>query len=983
MSDASESVAKPQRVSYIVHVISHVRWPREGLNDAGATRLHWVSLIDNLLALCEADARYRSFMFDGASILVEDYLALRPDRFDEVERAVADGHLLIGPWYTQPASFLCGGEALLRNLSIGMATARVFGNVMAVGYLPAGMGQIGQMPQILRGFGIEAAAITHGLNDEPSELFWDAPDGSRVLLAHLREGYGALSRLPNAATDQSAAIGRLRDRLAPHVQTGHLAIFDGGEGRSPLVALPDAIGAANATLADTLFHSTLVAYLEAIRGEIQADPPSLPIVRGELRSTARQALGVGRLSARGWLKQRNQTVEMLLTRWVEPFAAWAELIDAQPELPPLRLARPRSAIGRAWRLLLENQTADSLGGAVIDAVADEIGARFDGVERLGEALVDGALRALADNIDTTTLADTSDRALIVFNPGSAARTDLVDTWINLPAQFAHGLVMRDEAGNPIDFTTSAPTGSPDLNRLVVDRAGLEGARPAIENGRLLTYAIRDVARTTADNRLVVIVTVADDDPSPHAVAAFLLILDEVNANGAISEIDLRFRRAESCHLRFVANDVPPLGYALYRLVLPNADTPKQHTTTALAIQNVWLRATLDSGAATITLTDRMRGLSYRGLLDLRCEGDSGDAYNFNPIGRAIQINQRIEGTINQSAEAYAEKLAYRVVLTLDPAPEMNPPAGSAATATTELAIDVVLTLLRDVPRLDVAITVHNPLANHRVRVRLPTPFSATEAQFDGAFEIVTRPIADWPPISPPEGWAETPLGTVPTGAFVAVFAPEPPRDLLSGDESFALVRPGLLVANRGLPETEVYPNEIGNAEIAVTVLRSVGSLRRAELLTRAKTFGTDIPMPGLAMLGDHTAELSILTSDSGAHGYAEARAFSEGSLRAVLTGAHPGDMPPSGALISASVTEFVISAAKLPEDAGRDGLIVRGYNSGREPIRVTLTPWRRFAHVEAVRLDESATGGRLATEADGSISFNAAGSRILTFWFHD
>lgn len=88
-------------------------------------------------------------------------------------------------------------------------------------------------------------------------------------------------------------------------------------------------------------------------------------------------------------------------------------------------------------------------------------------------------------------------------------------------------------------------------------------------------------------------------------------------------------------------------------------------------------------------------------------------------------------------------------------------------------------------------------------------------------------------------------------------------------------------------------------------------------------------------------------------------------------------------VVNSSDHKFVITAAKLPHDSERSGMIVRGYNVSSEPLWVTLTPWRAFSSVDVVTLDETPTGGRLAIERSGAIQFKAAPFRLLTFWFHD
>jgi hypothetical protein len=77
---------------------------------------------------------------------------------------------------------------------------------------------------------------------------------------------------------------------------------------------------------------------------------------------------------------------------------------------------------------------------------------------------------------------------------------------------------------------------------------------------------------------------------------------------------------------------------------------------------------------------------------------------------------------------------------------------------------------------------------------------------------------------------------------------------------------------------------------------------------------------------------------------------------------------------------FQITAVKLPDDGG-SGLIVRGFNPNTEPCEVQLRPCQAFASADVVTAVESPTGGTLPAERDGTISFVAAGKRLLTFRF--
>ncbi|NTW36940.1 MAG: hypothetical protein HGB17_12590 [Syntrophobacteraceae bacterium] len=96
---------------------------------------------------------------EGLSASLEDYLQVRPEREAELRGYIEAGRILVGPWYILPDEFLVSPEATIRNLLEGDRVTRRFGPKMRVGYLPDTFGHIGQMAQILRGFGIDAACV--------------------------------------------------------------------------------------------------------------------------------------------------------------------------------------------------------------------------------------------------------------------------------------------------------------------------------------------------------------------------------------------------------------------------------------------------------------------------------------------------------------------------------------------------------------------------------------------------------------------------------------------------------------------------------------------------------------------------------------------------------------------------------------------------------------------------------------------------------
>ncbi|MCX7003820.1 MAG: hypothetical protein NTV22_11180, partial [bacterium] len=177
-----------------VFVCSNTHWDREWHTPFSVFQMRLLQLFDQLTALLLRDPAYRCYNFDGQTIVLEDFLDFRPEMADTLRALVAQGRITVGPWYVLPDEFIAGDEALVRNLLLGTQQAGAFGACSRTGYLPDMFGHIAQMPQLLRGFGIDNAILWRGISDAtlPNEFVWQAPDGSRVLTHRINErvGYG-------------------------------------------------------------------------------------------------------------------------------------------------------------------------------------------------------------------------------------------------------------------------------------------------------------------------------------------------------------------------------------------------------------------------------------------------------------------------------------------------------------------------------------------------------------------------------------------------------------------------------------------------------------------------------------------------------------------------------------------------------------------------------------------------------------------------
>lgn len=981
---------------YTLYLVSHTHWDREWYLTFQQFRLKLVHLIDGLLDEMEASHQFRFFMLDGQTIVLDDYLHMRPEREETIRTFVRNGRIVIGPWHILPDEFLVSPEATVRNLLQGERTCRRFGPRMRVGYIPDPFGHIGQMPQILRGFGIQAAAFRRGLSDEPAELWWEAPDGSRVFVAYLRDGYDNAASLPTGNHEKFVAeVRRLRDSLAPHTATPHILLMHGTDHMEPPPDTPQAIAAAEGKLdGDHLIHATLTDYLTAVQGALLGK--HIPTVLGELRSPKRHHLLPGVLSTRMWIKQRNHACETLLEKWAEPFSTWAEILACMPPEPKnaphngytqaARIAHPAPILEQTWRLLMENHPHDSICGCSIDQVHNEMKVRFDQVEQIGEEITKQSLKTLAAAIDTrlNQPADESaltESALVVFNPSSFQRTDIVHATIELPPH-AGAFDLLDETGTALPYQELG-LGSHEIANFTLDAAGLRSIFGSIHDGRAAGMSIIDIQVRRGDAE-VIIDAILDEGDRPN-LKAWEAGLKEVNAalaDPSVTTYRVRARSAAAARILLVAPHVPPLGWktftihprpagkgtparipSLARLLFPLAKLPvvqrlasrPRRTRPPYRIENDLLTVEAQKDG-TLTLTDKTTGAVYHGLNRFLDGGDCGDEYNYAPPAADRLVEARLKVVRIEGGP-----IQQRMTLTLDlPTPAaLAPDRKSRSRERAVTRIISTVTLTRGIPRLEIHTEVENRARDHRLRVHFAAPFAAAEGWHDGHYEVVRRPVGV--PVFD-ETWVEQPRPEVPQRAFT---------DVSDGQQ-------GLMVANRGLPEVEVLKRPDGNAEIALTLLRCVGWLSRDDFSTRRGHAGPMLETPGAQMPGSWAFDYAVIPHAGGwRQAFEQAYAF-DAPLRSAVTGLHAGPLTASGSFVETSPRTFLVSAVK--QTADRRGWLVRGYNLGNEDIYVTLKPWQSFKRVERADLSEQKIED-LKPEADGSVILPARKHEILSVVF--
>ena len=79
-----------------IHIVSHTHWDREWYRSFQSFRLKLVHLVDGLLDLLEKDPHFKYFMLDGQTIVLDDYLAMRPEKEVLLRKHIQKGRIVIG-----------------------------------------------------------------------------------------------------------------------------------------------------------------------------------------------------------------------------------------------------------------------------------------------------------------------------------------------------------------------------------------------------------------------------------------------------------------------------------------------------------------------------------------------------------------------------------------------------------------------------------------------------------------------------------------------------------------------------------------------------------------------------------------------------------------------------------------------------------------------------------------------------------------------
>lgn len=680
-----------------LYVISHTHWDREWYAPFETYRRRLVHLIDELIEQMEINDDYKFFHLDGQTIVLNDYLEMRPQNKHRLEKLIKDGRIIIGPWYVMPDEFLVSGESLVRNLQKGIKICNSFGvEAMKNGYVTDIFGHNSQFPQILKGFNIEHATLFRGMGAYEKDLFiWESDDGSRVLTFKLDcdRSYSNFYfgiRYPFVGYEKQdhpyepRAVKRKMQELIEYSKkvavTDNILMMDGCDHVEIEPQLPEIIKIISEMKDVNIKHATIHEFQE----EQQRHAHKCDVIKGELYSVAKKGLNElllkNVLSSTVHLKQMNDKCERLLTRWVEPFDVLEKIIGYKDD------DFNKEFIEKAWDYVLQNHPHDSICGCSISDVHRTNEYRFKHALEIIDAFMKESSKKIVNSINTKSL--NGQNAVTIFNltPNEIKEVALIE--IKFFNKSTGCFNLFDEKGNEIEYQ-------------------IINVEKSVVNMELSTRRLPDQ------------------------------IFEDIYTIAISLNVPLMGFTSYGIHeSETIQND--PLKYTYESLAIP-----KKHNTSMRLSHNSWDNGVLIitvNNNGTLNIIDKKSGKHYNELLIFESSGDIGDGWNYvKPVNDKVLLSNAFE---SQFAVLSDGPLAVVIQITT----EMLIPENydnmtlKRSSINIKTKVETTITILKDNARIDFKTEIKNEAIDHRLRVMFQTFAKTDSFNATTPFSFVSRKI---------------------------------------------------------------------------------------------------------------------------------------------------------------------------------------------------------------------------------------------------
>ncbi len=419
-----------------VYVVPHTHWDREWyftVEESQALLLHDLS---EAMTHLENDPAFATYVLDGQSVMVTDYLKGRPEDEERLRSLAEAGRLRLGPWLTQTDSQVVAGESITRNLLYGLALARSYGDAMMVGYIPDPFGQSASLPTILNGFGIDSAVFWRGRTERHTRdvnFLWRAPDGSQVRTTHILLGYQVAKYLESDPEVLQRRMARIVERLQVGSASTNVLVPAGHDQMPIQKNLPTLLAKLEELNPGNSYRITT---FEEYFDDTFADPSGMEVYEGEFTEGKYTRVHRSIYSTRMDLKLLNGEAEAELTQVLEPLLSVAARFGFE---------YPHGMVAEAWSLLLQTHAHDSMGGCNSDRVNEAIRHRLVKALEIIRALANLAARRLA----TSIAKDPNEDLLFVFNANGHPCSRTIEQELFVDAE---DFALIDNDGNDVPYS---------------------------------------------------------------------------------------------------------------------------------------------------------------------------------------------------------------------------------------------------------------------------------------------------------------------------------------------------------------------------------------------------------------------------------------------------------------------------------------------------------------------------------------------------
>ncbi|MCE5199547.1 glycosyl hydrolase-related protein, partial [bacterium] len=490
--------------------------------------------------------------------------------------------------------------------------------------------------------------------------------------------YNNAQRFPadiNAALEYTKGI---QERLKELSHVDHLLLMNGVDHLEAQGNVGEIINELNKRLdKGKLVHSTLPAYMDAVRTALDESNTQVDIVDGELRQASKEVMLAGTLSSRMYIKQANEVCQTELEKYAEPISTFARMLG---------FAYPKSFLDYTWKLLMQNHPHDSICGCSVDQVHREMIPRFDQVRQVTGELTQRALANISQCISTS--GDT----LVIYNPLNWARTDKVTATIDFPL----GEKKREN-----------PKADPDLDVKAIkitDNRGVSIPFAVISNSKIAknVYSPIELPMVQIIRRFV-IEFVAEDVPSFGYKTYSVEKCDQWQSWQ--DSFASQFAAEKAISNEFVKLSIHEGSMRLERL-----------------------QPSVEGGACDL----------YDDINEFEDVGDAGDEYIYIKPNADLAVTSRCSNLQVSLASHNPISATLKVSCTMR-IPGQSDTSGRSD-VNVECPITSCMTITHGVPRVDIQTQIDNRASNHRLRVLFPTGIDSDVSHAEGQFDVLTRPI---------------------------------------------------------------------------------------------------------------------------------------------------------------------------------------------------------------------------------------------------